>query len=102
MEPAQVTASRGRDWGGPVFDSPMLKLAARQGYLDRVIVPYSRLSQVFWLCTKKSPSPQSERVLGWGVILEMPRIGFTRVREAWCRVPTQESRGDGGDVPKTG
>ncbi|KAL6202656.1 hypothetical protein ACLB2K_026362 [Fragaria x ananassa] len=22
--PAQVTASRGRDWGGPVFDSPML------------------------------------------------------------------------------
>ena len=25
--PAQMTASRGRDWGGPVFDSPMLKLA---------------------------------------------------------------------------
>ena len=22
-----MTASRGRDWGGPVFDSPMLKLA---------------------------------------------------------------------------
>ncbi|KAL6133557.1 hypothetical protein ACLB2K_065792 [Fragaria x ananassa] len=57
------------------------------GYLDRVFVPYSRLSQVFWLCTNKSPSPQSERVLGWGVILEMPRIGFTQVREAWCRVP---------------
>ncbi|KAL6198032.1 hypothetical protein ACLB2K_027824 [Fragaria x ananassa] len=44
------------------------------------------LDQVFWLCTNKSPSPQSERVLGWGVILEMPRIGFTRVQEAWCRV----------------
>ena len=25
--PAQMTASWGRDWGGPVFDSPMLKLA---------------------------------------------------------------------------
>ena len=25
--PAQMTTSRGRDWGGPVFDSPMLKLA---------------------------------------------------------------------------
>ncbi|KAL6185405.1 hypothetical protein ACLB2K_041539 [Fragaria x ananassa] len=32
------------------------------------------LSQVFWLCTNKSLSPQSERVLGWGVMLEMPRI----------------------------
>ncbi|KAL6185624.1 hypothetical protein ACLB2K_041754 [Fragaria x ananassa] len=91
-EPAQVTASRGRDWDDPVFDSPMLR--ARQGYLDRVIIPYSRLSQVFWLCTNKFLSPQSERVLGWGVILEMPRIGFTRVWEAWCRVPKspRESR----------
>ncbi|KAL6180717.1 hypothetical protein ACLB2K_047377 [Fragaria x ananassa] len=25
--PAQITMSRCRDWGGPVFDSPMLKLA---------------------------------------------------------------------------
>ena len=25
--PTQITALRGRDWGGPVFDSPMLKLA---------------------------------------------------------------------------
>ena len=31
--PAQITASRGRDWGGPVFDSPMLKLAL--SYLGR-------------------------------------------------------------------
>ncbi|KAL6175880.1 hypothetical protein ACLB2K_052518 [Fragaria x ananassa] len=36
---------------------------------DRVIVPYSRFDQVFWLYTNKSPSPQSERALGWGVIL---------------------------------
>ncbi|KAL6124484.1 hypothetical protein ACLB2K_076996 [Fragaria x ananassa] len=69
-----MTASRGRDWGGPVFDSPMLNLAKYFGYV--------------------LTSPQSERVLGWGVILEMPRIGFTRVREAWCRVPKspRESR----------
>ncbi|KAL6176711.1 hypothetical protein ACLB2K_053344 [Fragaria x ananassa] len=65
----------------------------QQGYLDRVFVPYSRLSQVFWLCTNKSPSPQSESALGWGVILEMPRIGFTRVREAWCRVPKSPREG---------
>ena len=36
---------------------------------DRVIVSYSQLGQVFWLCTNKSLSPQSEKALGWGVIL---------------------------------
>ncbi|KAL6198447.1 hypothetical protein ACLB2K_028236 [Fragaria x ananassa] len=59
----------------------------------RVIVPYSWLSQVFWLCTNKSPSPQSERALGWGVILQMPRIGFIQVLEAWCRVPKSPREG---------
>ncbi|KAL6211995.1 hypothetical protein ACLB2K_017218 [Fragaria x ananassa] len=41
-----------------------------------------------------SSSPQSERVLGCGIILEMSRICFTWVQEAWCRVPKspRESR----------
>ncbi|KAL6181279.1 hypothetical protein ACLB2K_047934 [Fragaria x ananassa] len=75
--PAQVTASRGRDWGGPVFDSPMLK--AHQGYLDQVIIPYSQLSQSAldwglsrggqlvraWLGTKAYVASQS--ALDWGL-----------------------------------
>ncbi|KAL6127665.1 hypothetical protein ACLB2K_071028 [Fragaria x ananassa] len=89
-----MTTSRGQDWGGPVFDSPMLKLALStctgRGMKVGENACVSRSKYFGYVLT----SPQSERVLRWGVILEMPRIGFTRVQEAWCRVPKspRESR----------
>ncbi|KAL6133600.1 hypothetical protein ACLB2K_065834 [Fragaria x ananassa] len=49
-----MTASRGRDWGGPVFDSPMLKLAAKLGHfglsLRCGIACYPLECLPFWRC----------------------------------------------------
>ncbi|KAL6197147.1 hypothetical protein ACLB2K_032759 [Fragaria x ananassa] len=48
--PAQMTASRGRDWGGPVFNSPMLKLA-----LSTWIVPKDSLEDRLKKLISSSP-----------------------------------------------
>ncbi|KAL6202466.1 hypothetical protein ACLB2K_026174 [Fragaria x ananassa] len=68
---------------------------------DRVIAPYSRLGQVFWLCTNKSSSPQIPSSREGGELFPRCReYVFAWELEAWCRVP--KSPREGSEVTEEG
>ncbi|KAL6199189.1 hypothetical protein ACLB2K_028975 [Fragaria x ananassa] len=65
---------------------------------DRVIAPYSRLSQVFWLCTNKSPVRESSWVGSYSIDAENRFYPGAGGMVPSPQVPTRGSRGDRGEV----
>ncbi|KAL6123921.1 hypothetical protein ACLB2K_076437 [Fragaria x ananassa] len=63
---------------------------------DRVIAPYSRLSQVFWLCTNKSPVRESSWVGSYSIDAENMFYPGAGGMVPSPQVPTRGSQGDGG------
>ena len=63
---------------------------------DRVIAPYSRLSQVFWLCTNRSPVRESSWVGSYSIDAENEFYPGAGGMVPSPQVPTRGSRGDGG------
>ncbi|KAL6189120.1 hypothetical protein ACLB2K_040510 [Fragaria x ananassa] len=96
--PAQVTASRGRDWGGPVFDSPMLnprligdcREVASQSALDWGLRLMWRVSpRLIGDCREVA----SQSALDWGLRL-MWRVSLRLIGD--CRKVASQSALDWG------